>query len=126
MKKNKTLTDTPRSIVIERTAAQFAAVFYEAGMNSGATSRYKSARHFARANVERFIPKAIEHLLDVLNRPDINDHLKQEIYVALMERVHDTDTNLMQDGKLPDIDISKYLDCKPIPPVIVNTTRIAK
>jgi hypothetical protein len=123
MKPNKALTDKPRSLVIERTAAQMAAVFYEAGMNMGATSRYKSARHFARANVERFVPKAVEYLLEMLNRPDVSNHMKDEIYTAIMERVHDEQTNVMQDNKLPDINIKKYLDHKPEQPIIVNTKK---
>lgn len=126
MTKFKPLTDKPRSMVIERTAAQMACVFYEAGMNMGATSKYKNAKQFARANLERFIPKAIEHLLEILNRPDINTHMKDEIYTAIMERVHDGQTNVMVDNKLPDIDITKYLDHKPEAPIIINTTKASE
>jgi hypothetical protein len=76
----------PKHTVFERTAAELAAVFYEAGRSSGMTSKHKNARSWARANFEKFIPKAIELCVSMLSRPDIADLMKQEIYDALMER----------------------------------------
>jgi hypothetical protein len=113
----------PRVDLIEKIAAEFAGVWYETGRAQGMTSKYKTAKAFARANIERFVPNAVNHLLDMLNSPDYNDHVKKEIYVALMERIHDPDTAMLMEGVLPTIDISKVLDCKPEPPIVVNTKR---
>lgn len=122
LEKMRKLT-TPRTSLIERVAGEFAGTWYEVGKAQGLTSKYKTARQFARANVERFVPNAVSHLLDMLNDPTYNEHVKQEIYTAIMERVHDPDTNLMQDNRLPDIDISKYLDHKPEASIIIDTRR---
>lgn len=113
----------PRSTLIEKTALEFAAVFYDVGRSQGMTSRHKSARHYAAHNFIKFIPRAISHLLDILNQPNASPAMKQEIYAALMERVHDEDTTALFDNKLPDIDLTKVIDCKPEPPVIVNTKK---
>lgn len=112
----------PRVDLIEKTALEMAAAFYEIGRSSGMTSKHKTAKHYARANLEKFIQPAVNTLLDMLNSPDYNEHIKQEIYVAVMERVHDPDLAAI-DGKLPNIDISKVLDCKPDAPVIVNSQK---
>ena len=51
---------TPQSLLIEKTALELAAVFYEAGRSSGLTSVCKNAKQYAKRNVEKFIPKAVE------------------------------------------------------------------
>lgn len=79
----------PHSLVIEKTALDLAAVFYEAGRSSGLTSKHKNARKFARANVEKFIPKAVELLMDMLQMPHIPQEQKDLIYDAIMERTND-------------------------------------
>lgn len=78
----------PSSTVIEKTAIELAAVYYEAGRSTGLTSKYKSPRAFARHNFERFIPKAVELLMSMLDRPDIADLMKNEIYSAILERAN--------------------------------------
>lgn len=80
---------TPRSLLIEKTALEMAAVYYEAGRNTGMTSKHKDARSFAKANVEKFIPIAVSTLLDMLGMPHIPQHQKDEIYEAIMERTND-------------------------------------
>lgn len=101
---------TPKHVIIERTALEFAAVFYEAGRSQGATSRYKNARDFAKANLETFIPKAIEILTDMLSQPNIPQSMKDEISDALIERANDPDLAFLSEPKkeLPS-DIQKQI-----------------
>jgi hypothetical protein len=80
---------TPQSLLIEKTALELAAVFYEAGRNSGLQSKHKDARAFAKANVEKFIPKAVDLLMDILARPGTPQDQKDMIYDAFMERTND-------------------------------------
>jgi len=113
----------PRSVLIEKTALEFAAVFYEIGRSSGMTSRHKTAKHYAAHNFIKFIPRAVSHLIDILNQPNASPEIKHEIWCALQERIHDVDTTAAFDNKLPDIDLTKVLDCKAEPPIIVNSKR---
>lgn len=114
---------SPRRDIIEKTALEMAGTFYDIGRSSGMTSKYKNARAYARANLEKFVPQAVNILLDMLNSSDYNEHIKKTIYEALLERIHDPDTAMLMEGVLPTIDISKVLDCKPEAPVVVNTKR---
>ena len=82
---------TPQSLLIEKTALELAAVFYEAGRSSGLHSKHKDARAFAKANVEKFIPKAVELLMDMLGSPSTPSDQKDMIYDAVMERTNDTE-----------------------------------
>lgn len=119
-----TLMATPKHTVIERTALEFAATFWEAGRSSGMPSKYKNARAFARANFIKFIPQTISILTDMLGRSDVSEHMKKEIHEAIVERINDPRVNLEMGNPLPDIDLKKLLGDKPEPPVIVNTKRI--
>lgn len=114
---------TPRSTLIEKTALEFAAVWYDVGRSQGLKSKHKTARHFAAHNFIKFIPRAIEHLIDILNNPHSAPEMKQEIYSALMERIHDVDNNALFDNRLPNVDLTKVIDCKPEPSIIVNTKK---
>jgi hypothetical protein len=89
LQKNKLVT--PQSLLIEKTALELAAVFYEAGRSSGLTSKHKDAKAFAKANVERFIPKAVDLLMDMIGSGAIPEDQKQLIYEAFMERTNDKD-----------------------------------
>lgn len=80
---------TPQSLLIEKTALEFAAVYYEAGRNTGLKSKHKDARAFAKANVEKFIPLAVSTLLDMLGSPSVPQAQKDMIYDAVMERTND-------------------------------------
>lgn len=80
---------TPQSLVIEKTALELAALYYEEGRSRGLTSKYKDARKFAKANVEKFIPKAVDTLLDTLREGNLSNDQKDLIYKAIMERVND-------------------------------------
>lgn len=118
----------PGYTVIERTAAQMAAVFYDAARNTGMKSKYKNARLYAMANFETFIPKAIEILTDMLSRDDVNIHMKDEISNALIERANDAGAHAVAQQSLHQkIDLSKMPDFKPdagegvIKPPVINT-----
>lgn len=117
------LIQQPRSTLIEKTALEFAAVFYDVGRSQGMTSRHKSARHYAAHNFIKFIPRAVSHLIDILNQPNATPAMKLEIWTALQERIHDVDNNALFDNRLPNVDLTKVIDCKPEPPIIINTKK---
>lgn len=81
----------PESEIIEQTALELAATFYEAGRSSGLTSKHKDARAYAKANLELFIPKSIEYLTSMLGNPQFDPKAKELIYQALLERANDQD-----------------------------------
>jgi hypothetical protein len=104
----------PSSILIETVAAQLAATWYEIGRGQGLTSKSKDAKEYARTNLEKFIPKAIDHLLDILNNPYASTEMKEMIYDALQERVNDPTNVTSTDIKgLPPLDINKVLSMLP-------------
>ena len=80
---------TPHSLVIEKTALELAACFFEAGRSSGLTSKHKHAKSFAKANVKIFIPKAVDLLMDILGNPNTPEDQRQMIYDSFMERSND-------------------------------------
>lgn len=122
---NKLKMVDPKVNLIEVTAGKLAAEIYESGHSKGYTSRYKDARHYARVNIEKFIPKACEILTEMLGRPDVSEFMKMEIYQALMERANDPD--LAEIGKaasLPEFEktILYRSDDQPKPkPIILNS-----
>jgi hypothetical protein len=81
----------PESTLIEKTALELAAVFYEAGRSSGLKSKHKDARSYAKAYLIKFIPKAVDLLMDILANPATPQAQKDAIYDALMERTNDKD-----------------------------------
>lgn len=96
------LGNGPKFTIIEKVAGEFAGVFYDAARASGVPSQYRSAKHFARAKFTVFIPKAVEILTGMLDRQDLPDLMKAEIYDALIERANDPNLkNLIAapDGK---------------------------
>lgn len=95
----------PTNILIEQTALNLAATFYEAGRNTGMTSKHKTPQAFAKANLERFIPKAVDILLDILGKPDTPDVMKQAIHEALIERHNDP--TLVE--YLPNVDVLQLI-----------------
>lgn len=129
----------PRHHLIEKTAAALATAWYEVGRSQGLKSVHKNARLYANHNLEKFIPRAIEHLIDILGNPDFPKNAKDEIYDALIERVNDptniTSTEVMN---LPMIDIKKLLDMtappsqelerkrEPIVKILSGTTALSK
>lgn len=97
---------TPRSVLIEKVALELAATFYEIGRGQGMTSKYNNARAYAKANLEKFIPKATDILIDML-KPDsaITHEMREEIYLAMMERHDDPELN----AAMPNIDVNKLI-----------------
>ena len=87
------IISVPKSHLIEKTALEFAAVYYEAGRSTGLTSKHKNAKSFARANFEKFVPKVVEHVIEMLGNKSLPELMKQEIYEALMERHNDPTLN---------------------------------
>lgn len=85
------LGNGPKFTLIEKVAGEFAGVFYDEARSRGVPSKYRSAKHFARAKFPVFIPKAVEILTGMLNRQDLPDLMKAEIYDALIERANDKD-----------------------------------
>lgn len=75
--------------VIERTAAAIAAEWYEIGRSQGMKSKYKTPRAYAKAYLEMWIPKSVEILTSMLAMSHVSEHMKQEIYAALLERTND-------------------------------------
>lgn len=108
MSKNYVL-GSPRYTLIEKTAAELAAVWYSVGRSQGLTSKWKDERAYARANFTKFIPKAVELLLSMLGRSDMHELQKSEIYESLMERHNDPRLVDAMPNFLPDIDITKLL-----------------
>lgn len=87
----------PESTLIEKTALELAAAFYEVGRGQGLKSKYKNPRDYAKAHVKNFIPKAVDILMDMLGKDHISSIMKDAIYDAFMERTNDTDLS----GALP-------------------------
>ena len=92
---------TPQYNLIEKTAYELACTWYEIGRFQGMTSKWRTPRLYARANLEKFIPKAIEHLLDMMANPNNSEHVKNTIYLAIQERVNDPELNKYMPN--PDI-----------------------
>lgn len=93
----------PQSNLIEKTAGELAGVWYEIGRGQGMTSKWKTPKTYARANLEQFIPVAIKHLLEILGNPSTPDLMKQEIYDALIERANDPDLKIFDLPSNPNI-----------------------
>lgn len=128
----------PSNVIVEKTAGEFAGVFYDAARSSGMKViklqgkvinllRYKSPRDFARRHLEAFIPAAVHALTDILSRPETPEPQKRIIYDAIMERVNDKDLDMMgKTAKLPEFQntvLYKADDEKP-KPVIINSPKI--
>lgn len=81
----------PESTLIEKTALELAATFYEIGRGQGLKSKYKNPRDYAKAYLIKFIPKAVDLLMDILAKPETPQSQKDAIYDAIMERTNDKD-----------------------------------
>lgn len=130
---------SPSDVIIEKTAGEFAGVFYDAARSSGMKVirlqgkninllRYKSPRDFARRHIEAFIPAAVHALTNILSRPETPVEQKEVIYQAILERVNDPDLDMMAKtaGDLPQFEQTVlYKPDTELPkPVIVNTPKI--
>lgn len=110
----------PASILLETIAAQLAATFYEIGRSQGLKSIHKDYKSYVKANILRFMPRAVEYCLDMLNNPHTPADQKALIFEALKERVNDPENDCVM---LPDIDIKTLLPKQEPKPVIINTEK---
>lgn len=113
---------SPSSILIEKTAVNFAAEFYDIGRKQGLTSKYKTQKHYAMANFEKFVPHAVVHLRELLLKDSTPDEMRMLIFDAFQERINDPEANALAqssaDHSLPDIDIAKLIPVQELPNVI--------
>lgn len=117
----------PRDLLLERTAGRLAAEWFEAAKNTPEIDvlrkKYRNdPRRFARMNLERFIPIAVDILIGMLHRDDLPLEMREEIYNCLIDRVNDpealTSTEIINNnGQIPKIDIKPILDAKTNQPV---------
>lgn len=97
----------PKHVLIETIARELAATFYEVGRGQGLTSKYKNAKAYAHANLEKFIPKAVETCIQMLGpNSTLPKEAKEEVYEALMERHNDPDLQTI----MPNIDVVKFIE----------------
>jgi hypothetical protein len=128
----------PSDVIVEKTAGEFAGVFYDSARSSGMTViklqgdtinllRYKSPREFARRHLEKFIPAAVHALIEIMSRDTTPEAQRQIIYNAVMERINDPDLDLMAKtaGDLPEFEntVLYKSDQEKPKPVIVNTVK---
>lgn len=129
----------PHSILIEKTAAEFAGTFFEAARSSGMTviqlqgekinlNKYRNNPvKFAKAHLEKFIPAATHSLIEIMSKDTTPDSMKEQIYQALLERTNDDQINSMgTQAGLPEYEqtVLYKSDQEKPKPVIVNTPKI--
>lgn len=129
---------TPASMIIEKTAAEFAGVFFDAARSSGMAKiklrgevinllRFKNnPRLFARKHLEKFIPDAVKALIDIMSRPNTPEDQKLIIYDAITERTNDAQLNAMgtQAGLPEFMNTPLFKKDNELPkPVIINTPK---
>lgn len=130
---------TPTSMIIEKTAAEFAGVFFDAARSSGMKKiklrgeiidllRFKNnPKLFARKYLEKFIPDAVKALIDIMSRPNTPEEQKRIIYDAITERTNDEQLNAMGTvAGLPEFkDTPLFKKDTELPkPIILNTPKI--
>lgn len=129
----------PGNVIIEKTAGEFAGIFYESARSSGLTIislqgkkinllKYKTPRDFARRHLEAFIPAAVHALTEIMSRENTPVEQKEMIYQAICERVNDADIDMTAKlaGNMPEFEQSVLYksDQEKPKPVIVNTPKI--
>lgn len=112
---------TPQSLLIEQTAKKMAEAYYEIGRSQGLKSKYKTHQEFAKRYLEKFIPLAVNQLIDMLALPHIPQDQKDMIYDALMERTNDP--GLSNSGIPVFANNTPYKSDKFVPtaPIVINT-----
>lgn len=96
-----------KHVLIETVAAELAATFYEVGRGQGLKSKWPNARAYARANLEKFIPKATDILISMLGpNSNVSAEMREEIYDALMERHNDPELLKV----MPNIDVKRLIE----------------
>ncbi len=87
----------PSSVLIEQTAADLCAEYYEIGCSQGLKSKHKTHKAFVHAHIEHFIPLAVQTLLDILANPATPSEQKDAISEALIERANDADLSFLNE-----------------------------
>lgn len=97
----------PGTFIIEQTAGEFAAVFFEGARGSGLKKvhlqgdtinllKFKNdPKKFAKAHFEKFIPAAVHALNEIMCNPKTAPEKRDLIYRAIMERTNDAGLDLM-------------------------------
>ncbi len=119
---------TPKFDILEEFALKFAMEYYEVARSQGIKPRnpkHKTARLWALHRFTDFLPKAVEVAIEMLTNdsPTITKHMKDKIYLALMERINDPVVNKVFGNKqlLPGLDLKKMLENAPAKPVEIKT-----
>jgi len=112
----------PSSEIIERTAAEMCALYYEVGRSQGLKTKYKTHKAFVHKYLENFIPMAVDKLVDMLGDPNVSEHLKTEIFAALEERKADPELDVFNEPVPVPVNPFKEVASSPI---IVNTESIS-
>lgn len=87
----------PASVLIEQTAADMAAEYFEIGMSQGLKSKSKTHKQFVHHNIEHFIPLAVQTLTSMLGMEHIPKEQKDLILDALLERANDPDLVMLNE-----------------------------
>lgn len=94
----------PMNPLIWNTAAEMAATWFDAALSSGLPrGKYvgrgdKPIRMFVKDHIEKFVPLTISYFIEMLKpTSNVTDHMRDEIYHALIDPLNDPD--LMESGK---------------------------
>jgi hypothetical protein len=115
----------PESTLIEKTALELAAAFYEIGRGQGLKSKYKTPQEYAKKYLTKFIPKAVDILMDMLAKDSTPKEQKDAIYDALMERSNDKDLSTSGIPVFENPLAATFVSDKVIPqsPLVINTPK---
>lgn len=108
----------PASVLIEQTATDMCAEYFEIGLSQGLRSKYKTHKAFVHAYLEHFIPLAIDTLTGMLGNSNVPDNQKVLIHEALLERVNDPDLVMLNEP------IQKFKEREFKPEVITTFDRV--
>ena len=101
----------PINPLIYKVAAEFAATMYETGRSQGMKSKHKNARSYAKEYLEKYIPLAVKHLIELL-KPTSNctDFMRMGIYEAITDPLNDPDLMTGKKNNLPDVNAKLIAD----------------
>ncbi len=134
----KIVNPDPSTTIIEKTAGEFAGVFYDAARSSGLKTimlqgdkinlmKYKTPREFARRHLQKFIPAAVEALTTIMANDKTPEAQRQIIYQALQERINDEGVNTLGAmAGLPEFQNTPLYnpDNEKPKPIIINSPKL--
>jgi hypothetical protein len=109
----------PASTLIEQTAADMCAAWFETALSNGYTfPEGRSHKKFVHNHIEKFIPIACETLVGMLSLPDgqVSVEMKTAITEAILERANDPDLVDLSKPKSP-------FDFEKVKPLVINTPK---